>query len=89
MLPLVFLSGHGDIPTTVQSDAWGAEDFLTKMAPKEELIDAVKRALARDANGEPSVQSWLRWCAFRQSHATRARGSEARREGKAEQTNSL
>ena len=50
MLPLVFLSGHGDIPTTVQVMRGGAEDFLTKMAPKEELIDAVKRALARDAN---------------------------------------
>ena len=50
MLPVVFLSGHGDIPTTVQVMRGGAEDFLTKMAPKEELIDAVKRALARDAN---------------------------------------
>ena len=49
-LPVVFLSGHGDIPTTVQAMRRGAEDFLTKTAPKEELIDAVKRALARDAN---------------------------------------
>ena len=48
-LPVVFLSGHGDIPTTVRAMRKGAEDFLTKMAPKEELIDAVNRALARDA----------------------------------------
>ena len=39
-LPIVFLSGHGDIPTTVQVMRGGAEDCLTKMAPKEELIDA-------------------------------------------------
>ncbi len=50
MLPVIFLSGQGDIPTTVQAMRGGAEDFLTKLAPKEELIDAVKRALRRDAN---------------------------------------
>ena len=48
-LPVVFLSGHGDIPTTVQAMRGGAEDFLTKRAPKEEVLDAVKRALDRDA----------------------------------------
>jgi FixJ family two-component response regulator len=48
-LPVVFLSGHGDIPATVQAMRGGAEDFLTKRAPKQELLDAVKRALARDA----------------------------------------
>ena len=49
MLPVIFLSGHGDIPTTVQVMRQGAEDFLTKRAPKEELLEAVKRALVRDA----------------------------------------
>jgi len=48
-LPVVFLSGHGDIRTTVKVMRGGAEDFLTKMAPKEEVLDAVNRALARDA----------------------------------------
>ena len=48
-LPVVFLSGHGDIPSTVHAMRGGAEDFLTKRAPKEQLLDAVKRALARDA----------------------------------------
>jgi FixJ family two-component response regulator len=48
-LPVIFLSGHGDIPTTVQAMRRGAEDFLTKRVPKEELLDAVKRALARNA----------------------------------------
>lgn len=50
MLPVIFLSGQGDIPTTVQVMRRGAEDFLTKLAPKEELINAVKRALTRDAS---------------------------------------
>jgi len=48
-LPVIFLSGHGDIPTTVHAMRRGAEDFLTKSAPKEELLAAVHRALARDA----------------------------------------
>ena len=48
-IPVIFLTGHGDIPTSVRAMRHGAEDFLTKRAPKEELLDAVKRALARDA----------------------------------------
>jgi two-component system response regulator FixJ len=47
-MPVVFLSGHGDIPTTVQAMRRGAEDFLTKRASREELLAAVRRALARD-----------------------------------------
>lgn len=47
-LPVIFLSGHGDIATTVRAMRRGAEDFLTKRAPKEDLLDAVKRALDRD-----------------------------------------
>jgi two-component system response regulator FixJ len=48
-LPVLFLTGHGDIPTSVRAMRQGAEDFLTKRAPKEALLDAVNRALARDA----------------------------------------
>ena len=46
-LPILFLTGHGDIPTPVQALRGGAEDFLTKHAPKQDLITAVNRALAR------------------------------------------
>lgn len=48
-LPVVFLSGRGDIPTTVQAMRRGAEDFLTKRAPKEAILEAIRRALDRDA----------------------------------------
>ena len=47
-VPVVFLSGHGDIPSTVRAMKQGAEDFLTKHAPKEDLLAAVRRALERD-----------------------------------------
>ena len=48
-LPLLFLSGYPDTASTVQAMRGGAEDFLEKRAPKEELLAAVQRALARDA----------------------------------------
>ena len=48
-LPILFLTGHGDIPSSVRAMRDGAEDFLEKRAPKAQLLDAVKRALARDA----------------------------------------
>ena len=47
--PIVFLTGQGDIATTVLAMRHGAEDFLTKTAPKEALLAAIERALARDA----------------------------------------
>jgi FixJ family two-component response regulator len=46
-LPIVFITGYGDIPTSVQTIKAGAEDFLTKPAPKEKLLDAINRALTR------------------------------------------
>jgi FixJ family two-component response regulator len=48
-LPILFLTGHGDIPSSVRAIRGGAEDFLEKLAPKKALLDAVNRALARDA----------------------------------------
>jgi FixJ family two-component response regulator len=47
--PIIFLSAAGDIPASVRAMRLGAEDFLTKDAPKEDLFEAVKRAFARDA----------------------------------------
>ena len=46
-LPILFLTGHGDIPSSVRAMRGGAEDFLEKRAPKKKLLDAVTRALAR------------------------------------------
>jgi FixJ family two-component response regulator len=47
-LPVVFLTGEGDIQSSVMAMRRGAEDFLTKCAPREELLAAVSRALVRD-----------------------------------------
>jgi FixJ family two-component response regulator len=47
-LPIVFISGHGDIPTTVQTIKAGAVDFLTKPVCKAKLLGAIGGALAHD-----------------------------------------
>ena len=46
-LPIIFLTGHGDISTTVQVIKAGAEDLLTKPVGKEELLTAIELAIAR------------------------------------------
>ena len=48
-LPVVFITGHGDIPMSVRAMKTGAVDFLTKPINKEALLGAVKAALARNA----------------------------------------
>lgn len=55
-LPIVFLTGYADTPTTVRAIKAGAEDFLTKPVESEELLGAIERALARHAvtRGEQS-----------------------------------
>jgi FixJ family two-component response regulator len=45
-LPIVFLTGHPDVPTTVRTIKAGAEDFLTKPVSSDELLQAVERAIA-------------------------------------------
>ena len=47
-LPIVFLTGHGDIRMSVRAIKAGAEDFLSKPVSKKTLIEAIQRALVRD-----------------------------------------
>jgi FixJ family two-component response regulator len=47
-IPVIFMSGHGDIPMTVRVMKAGAVDFLTKPFREQDLLDAVNQALERD-----------------------------------------
>ncbi|MEX2692651.1 response regulator transcription factor [Rhizobium mongolense] len=49
LTPIIFLTGHGDIPMTVQAMKAGAVDFLTKPVRDQTLLDAVIRGIAMDA----------------------------------------
>ena len=47
-IPIIFMTGHGDIPMSVQAMKAGALDFLTKPLRPQEMLHAVTRALAAD-----------------------------------------
>lgn len=46
-LPIIFITGHGDVPKTVQAMKAGAVEFLTKPFPDDVLVDAIRQALER------------------------------------------
>ena len=50
-LPIIFLTGHGDIPASVRAMKGGAVDFLTKPVRRDALLSAVQNALDVDAKG--------------------------------------
>lgn len=54
--PIIFLSGHGDIPMTVQAMKAGAVDFLTKPVRDQTLLDAVAIAIERDRGQRAAAQ---------------------------------
>ena len=62
-MPIIFITGHGDIPMSVQAMKAGAIDFLSKPFRDQDLLDAVHQALAR----------------ARHAHAQRAKVEELRR----------
>jgi FixJ family two-component response regulator len=47
-IPIIFITGHGDIPMTVRAMKGGAVEFLTKPLREQDLLDAVRIALERD-----------------------------------------
>src|SRR3984957_14653616 len=47
-IPIIFMTGHGDIPMSVQAMKAGAVDFLTKPFRHQEMLDAVAQAIERD-----------------------------------------
>jgi FixJ family two-component response regulator len=58
--PIIFITGHGDIPMTVRAMKSGAIDFLTKPVRDQDMLDAVQAAIERDRkrrDAEKSVSS--------------------------------
>ena len=48
VIPIIFITGHGDIPMSVQAMKAGAVEFLTKPFRDQELLDAIQQAIQRD-----------------------------------------
>jgi FixJ family two-component response regulator len=72
-LPIIFLSGRGDIPSTVQAMKAGAVDFLTKPVKRETLLPAIEAALERDARCRKVRQRLRTWRTRYQSLTDRER----------------
>ncbi len=47
-IPIIFITGHGDVPTSVQAMKAGALEFLTKPLADRDLLDAIQQAVKRD-----------------------------------------
>ena len=47
-IPIIFITGHGDIPMTVRAMKAGAVEFLTKPFREQDLLEAIQQALGRD-----------------------------------------
>ncbi|SHG48273.1 response regulator transcription factor [Bradyrhizobium erythrophlei] len=58
-IPIIFITGHGDIPMSVKAMKAGAVDFLTKPFRDQEMLEAVTRALERDLKHRREEQSNL------------------------------
>ena len=55
-IPIIFMTGHGDIPMSVQAMKAGAVDFLAKPFRDQDMLDAVAAALERDRNRRKDEQ---------------------------------
>jgi FixJ family two-component response regulator len=59
-IPIVFMTGHGDIPMTVRALKGGAVDFLSKPFRDQDMLDAVQAAIERDRTRRQSATSTLK-----------------------------
>src|SRR2546428_9287466 len=73
-LPIIFITGYGDIPMTVQAMKAGAVEFLTKPFRDQDLLDAMQQALKRDqvAWHQRAALAALRQCYDRLAPPARA-----------------
>ena len=56
MIPVIFITGHGDIPMAVEAMQHGAFDFLQKPFRDQDLIDRIQKALAKDAANRAAIK---------------------------------
>lgn len=62
VIPVIFMTGHGDIPMAVEAMQQGAFDFLQKPFRDQDLIDRIQRALERDARSRAALDQHAKIC---------------------------
>jgi FixJ family two-component response regulator len=72
-VPIVFMTGHGDIPMSVQAMKAGAVDFLTKPFRDQDMLDAVATAVERDRTRRADATAMARLHGLFESLSTRER----------------
>jgi len=60
VIPVIFITGHGDIPMAVEAMQQGAFDFLQKPFRDQDLIDRIQRALERDSRSRAALDEHSR-----------------------------
>jgi FixJ family two-component response regulator len=55
IIPVIFITGHGDVPMAVEAMQHGASDFLQKPFRDQDLLDRIQRALERDARNRAAL----------------------------------
>jgi len=60
VIPVIFITGHGDVPMAVEAMQHGAFDFLQKPFRDQDLIDRIQRALQRDARNRAALTQHAR-----------------------------
>ena len=73
IIPVIFISGHGDVPMAVEAMQHGAFDFLQKPFRDQDVIDRVQKALARDRENRDALKSHERIRALLESLTPRER----------------
>jgi FixJ family two-component response regulator len=58
LVPIIFITGHGDIPMSVRAMKEGAHEFLTKPVRGQDLLDAIQKAIASDRELRRERQEW-------------------------------
>jgi FixJ family two-component response regulator len=59
--PVIFLSGHADVPMSVRAMKAGAVEFLTKPVRDQDLLDAIRLAIAKDRARRDEVRTLARF----------------------------
>jgi FixJ family two-component response regulator len=72
-IPIIFMTGHGDIPMSVRAMKAGASDFLAKPFRDQDMLDAVAAALQRDREARDSERATSNLRAFYEKLTTRER----------------
>ena len=85
-LPIIFITGHGDIPMSVQAMKGGAIEFLTKPFRDQELLDAIQLGLSRDRSRRENEMA-LTGLKERFAQSPGARDHDSSRAGSSQQTN--